>query len=92
MYNITVQLSGIVSSNIYREDDKPLYHRGNGQLIGITVGTIVAYALAEVYYRMRNKYKKGVWEKMSLSSKEKARYLEHNRQLGNKRLDFFFDH
>ncbi|KAH6656218.1 major facilitator superfamily domain-containing protein [Truncatella angustata] len=90
MYNITVQLSGIASSNIYREDDKPVYHRGNGQLIGITVGTIVAYALAEVYYVMRNKHKRNTWDKMS--SEEKARYLEQNGHLGNKRLDFFFDH
>ncbi|KAK6071420.1 major facilitator superfamily transporter [Seiridium cupressi] len=90
MYNITVQLSGIASSNIYREDDKPVYRRGNGQLIGITLGTIVAYALAEVYYVLRNKYKRNAWNKMD--SEEKARYLEQNSHLGNKRLDFFFDH
>ncbi|KAM0815496.1 putative Major facilitator superfamily domain-containing protein [Seiridium cardinale] len=90
MYNITVQLSGIASSNIYREDDKPVYRRGNGQLIGITLGTIVAYALAEVYYVLRNKYKRNAWNKMD--SEEKARYLEQNLHLGNKRLDFFFDH
>ncbi|KAK9779004.1 putative Major facilitator superfamily domain-containing protein [Seiridium cardinale] len=90
MYNITVQLSGIASSNIYREDDKPVYRRGNGQLIGITLGTIVAYALAEVYYILRNKYKRNAWNKMD--SEEKARYLEQNLHLGNKRLDFFFDH
>ncbi|KAK9424517.1 putative Major facilitator superfamily domain-containing protein [Seiridium unicorne] len=90
MYNITVQLSGIASSNIYREDDKPVYRRGNGQLIGITLGTIMAYALAEVYYVLRNKYKRNAWNKMD--SEEKARYLEQNSHLGNKRLDFFFDH
>ncbi|KAI0143296.1 major facilitator superfamily domain-containing protein [Pestalotiopsis sp. NC0098] len=89
-YNIAVQLSGIASSNIYREDDKPAYRRGNGQLIAITVGTIVAYGLAEAYYVMRNRHKKKAWE--SMTSQDKAIYLENNGHLGNKRLDFLFDH
>jgi hypothetical protein len=89
MYNITIQLSGIASSNIYRSDDSPSYRRGNGQLIAITLGTIAAYAFAKVYYSLRNKQKKSVWDKMS--SQEKARYLENNSHLGNKRLDFYFD-
>jgi hypothetical protein len=89
LYNITIQLSGIASSNIYREDDKPLYKRGNGQLIAICVATIAAYALAKVYYVLRNKYKRNLWNKMSVD--EKTRYLEENEHLGNKRLDFYFD-
>ncbi|KAK7425970.1 hypothetical protein QQZ08_007552 [Neonectria magnoliae] len=89
LYNITIQLSGIASSNIYREDDKPHYHRGNKNLIGITVGTIAAYAFAKVYYAFRNKYKRDRWNKMT--SEEKAYYLQHSHDQGNKRLDFFFD-
>lgn len=89
LYNITIQLSGIASSNIYREDDKPLYKRGNGQLIAICVATIVAYALAKVYYILRNKYKRDRWNKMTAG--EKAGYLRDNEHLGNKRLDFYFD-
>ncbi|KAK7408891.1 hypothetical protein QQX98_008952 [Neonectria punicea] len=89
LYNITIQLSGIASSNIYREDDKPHYHRGNKNLIGITVGTIAAYAFAKVYYTFRNKYKRDRWNKMT--SEEKAYYLQHSHHQGNKRLDFFFD-
>lgn len=90
LYNITIQLSGIASSNIYRDDDKPVYRRGNGQLIAICVGTIAAYALADVYYRLRNKQKRKGWE--MLTTEEKATYLERNSHLGNKRLDFVFDH
>ncbi|KAJ5408298.1 Major facilitator superfamily domain general substrate transporter [Penicillium cosmopolitanum] len=90
LYNITIQLSGIASSNIYREDDKPLYRRGNSQLIAINVATIVAYALANTYYSRRNQWKKGQWEKMN--SEEKAIYLETTTDQGNKRLDFVFDH
>ncbi|KAJ9145139.1 MFS general substrate transporter [Pleurostoma richardsiae] len=89
LYNITIQLSGIASSNIYREDDKPLYHRGNSQLIAINVATIAAYVLAKAYYAWRNKQKRTLWDAMS--NDEKARYLEEHENLGNKRLDFRFD-
>lgn len=90
LYNITIQLSGIASSNIYRADDKPLYRRGNKQLIAINVATVVMYALAKAYYVRRNQWKKTRWEK--LSPEEKAAYLETTTDQGNKRLDFLFDH
>lgn len=90
LYNITIQLSGIASSNIYRSDDKPLYRRGNKQLIAINIATIVLYALAKAYYVHRNQWKKARWEK--LNPEEKATYLETTTDQGNKRLDFMFDH
>lgn len=90
LYNITIQLSGIASSNIYRQDDKPLYRRGNKQLIAINIATIVMYALAKAYYLRRNQWKKDRWEK--LSPEAKAAYLETTTDQGNKRLDFLFDH
>lgn len=89
LYNITIQLSGIASSNIYRSDDKPLYRRGNKQLIAINVATIVVYALAKAYYVARNRWKKTQWGNMS--PEERASYLETTTDLGNKRLDFQFD-
>ncbi|GFF93109.1 uncharacterized transporter YIL166C [Aspergillus udagawae] len=89
LYNITIQLSGIASSNIYREDDKPYYRRGNSQLIAINVATVVAYALAKAYYVARNQWKRQRWEAMSES--QKAEYLETTTDEGNKRLDFLFD-
>ncbi|CAI7622986.1 unnamed protein product [Penicillium glandicola] len=89
LYNVTIQLSGIASSNIYRSDDKPLYRRGNSQLIAINVATMVAYALAKLYYVRRNQWKKAQWDK--LTSEEKATYLNTTTDQGNKRLDFLFD-
>jgi hypothetical protein len=90
LYNITIQLSGIASSNIYRQDDKPLYRRGNKQLIAINIATVVLYALAKAYYVRRNQWKKARWEAMS--PEERAAYLETTSDQGNKRLDFQFDH
>lgn len=90
LYNITIQFSGIASSNIYRADDKPLYRRGNKQLIAINIATVVLYALAKAYYVRRNQWKKARWEK--LSPEERATYLETTTDKGNKRLDFLFDH
>ncbi|GAB7356756.1 hypothetical protein MBLNU459_g7656t1 [Dothideomycetes sp. NU459] len=91
VFNMMIQLSGIASSNIYRSDDKPLYHRGNSQLIAICVATMAAYALAKVYYTVRNKQKREKWE--SMSKEEQARYLEEptTYNAGNKRLDFLFE-
>ncbi|KAL1640452.1 hypothetical protein SLS58_006950 [Diplodia intermedia] len=89
LYNITVQLSGIASSNIYRADDKPLYRRGNGDLIGITIGTIAAYAFAKAYYLWRNKTKRAKWEAMT--KEQQQHYLATTADQGNKRLDFMFE-
>lgn len=91
VFNIMIQLSGIASSNIYRTDDKPLYRRGNSQLIAICVGTTVAYGLAKVYYTERNRWKKTKWE--SMTKEEQAQYLNDatKSDAGNKRLDFLFD-
>lgn len=88
LYNIMIQLSGIASSNIYREDDKPLYHRGNKQLIAINVACIAANALAKVYYEYRNKTNRAKWTAMS--KEEQQHYLDTTEDKGNKRLDFVF--
>ncbi|KAJ5088904.1 MFS general substrate transporter [Penicillium angulare] len=89
LFNITIQLSGIASSNIYRADDSPLYRRGNSQLIAINVATIIVYALTKVYYTARNRWKKERWN--SMNTEEKANYLGTTTDQGNKRLDFIFE-
>jgi hypothetical protein len=89
MYNITIQLSGIASSNIYRTDDKPLYRRGDKQLIAINVGTIALYVFTKFYYVFRNKPETSKWN--SMTKAEQAWYLQNNSETGNKRLDFLFD-
>jgi hypothetical protein len=90
LYNMSVQASSIVASNVYLDDDKPLYRRGNKVLIGITVYTIVLIGAIKLYYIWRNRRKEGIWNKMS--EDERRRYLETTTDEGNKRLDFRFAH
>ncbi|KAJ9162227.1 MFS general substrate transporter [Coniochaeta hoffmannii] len=89
-YNMFVQASGIISSNIYRKDDAPLYRRGNRQLLAINCMNIVLYILVKVYYVGRNKQRDRKWE--SMSEEERLEYLATTEDQGNKRLDFRFQH
>ncbi|KAI0880468.1 MFS general substrate transporter [Annulohypoxylon maeteangense] len=89
-YNMFCQAGGIISSNIYRADDAPLYRRGNRQLLGILIMNIVLYCLTKVYYVLRNRYRDKRWNAMT--DDEKLQYLSTTTDEGNKRLDFRFQH
>ncbi|KAF2872838.1 major facilitator superfamily domain-containing protein [Massariosphaeria phaeospora] len=90
LYNMAVQLQAIIYSNIYLEDDKPLYRRGNRVLIGVAVLNIFLYILAKVYYTWRNNQRDKVWN--SLTVDEKLQYMDTTTDEGSKRLDFRFAH
>ena len=50
LYNMAVQMSNIIGSNIYRTPDKPLYRRGNKILLGIVAWNIVLFLGTKVFY------------------------------------------
>ncbi|KAI2780470.1 MFS general substrate transporter [Daldinia loculata] len=87
-YNICVQLQAIMSANIYRDDDKPLYRRGNRVLIGINCLNIVIYIAVKIYYIFENKRRDRMWNAMSPD--EQNEYRENTKDEGSKRLDFRF--
>ncbi|CAK7894651.1 hypothetical protein CAAN1_02S04632 [[Candida] anglica] len=88
--NMFSQSSNIISANLYRQDDAPMYHRGNEQLIGIAFGALAACILAKVYYIQRNKYKDRKWKAMT--TEEQEEYIRTTNDIGNKRLEFRFVH
>ncbi|KAL2871157.1 putative MFS transporter [Aspergillus lucknowensis] len=88
LYNMMVQVQAIIASNIYRDDDKPLYRRGNRVLIGINCLNVVLYVFAKSYYTWRNKKRDEIWDRMTPDEKEE--YLNTTTDQGNKRLDFRF--
>lgn len=85
-----VQASNIISSNIYRDDDKPMYRRGNKILLGILAWNFCFIIAIKFYYMWRNKTRDEKWNAMTQT--EKDHYLATTTDKGNKRLDFRFAH
>jgi len=85
-----VQLSNIVSQNVYRADDAPYYRRGNKVLIAAAAMNIVLYALAKAFYVWKNNKRAKIWD--SWTEEQKNEYLSTTKDKGNKRLDFRFAH
>jgi sugar phosphate permease len=90
LVNIFSQLANVASANIYRDDDAPLYHRGNEQLIYIAFAQLVQITLTIFYYRWRNARREKVWAAMS--PEERQDYVLNTKDSGNKRLDFRFSY
>lgn len=88
VYNMCVQMSGIVAANMYRDDDSPLYRRANRQLSIMCGACIVLYMIAKLYYNCRNKQKAKVWD--ALTPEQSKHYLETTLDEGSKRKDFQF--
>ncbi|KAI0126961.1 major facilitator superfamily domain-containing protein [Xylariales sp. AK1849] len=90
LYNMNVQIGSVIANFIYLDDDKPLYKRGNGALIGIDVLAILLFVLTKVYYMWRNKQRDTVWN--ALTDDERKDYIKNTTLQGSRRLDFRFAH
>ncbi|KAG2112311.1 allantoate permease [Suillus discolor] len=91
LYNMFVQVSGIVSAQIYVASDAPRYQRGNRTLIIICcVNICILYPATKAYYIWRNRQRAKIWDAMT--TEERAHYLSTTKDVGNRRLDFRFAH
>ena len=87
---MSVQLGNIIGNFIYRDDDKPMYRRGNGALVAINVVAIVLFFATKAYYMWRNKQRETIWNAMT--EEERRAYKKDTRLQGSRRLDFRFAH
>ncbi|KZL84301.1 major facilitator superfamily transporter [Colletotrichum incanum] len=90
LYNMMVQLARVIYSNIYREDDRPEYRRGNRVLIGICCMNICVYLIAKLFYMWCNKKREKEWNAMT--EEERVHYLETTKDEGSNRKDIRFKH
>ncbi|RSL44521.1 hypothetical protein CEP53_011201 [Fusarium sp. AF-6] len=90
LYNMFVQTGNIAASNIFREDDKPLYRRGNRVILGITCGNIVLFYLVKAFYIWRNKVRDRRWN--ALTKEQQEDYIRNTTDEGQQRMDFRFAH
>ncbi|KAF9875932.1 allantoate permease [Colletotrichum karsti] len=90
LYNMFVQAGNIAASNIYRDDDQPLYRRGNKVLLGICCFNIVLFYFVKAFYIWRNKVRDRRWNAMTKQQQEE--YTLTTTDEGQQRLDFRFAH
>ncbi|KAK4615774.1 hypothetical protein CLAFUW4_10573 [Fulvia fulva] len=90
LYNMSVQLSNIISSQIYRENDKPLYRTGNKVLLAVLAYNVIVFIATKLFYVHTNRKRDEIWSAMN--TEEKEEYLRTTRDQVHKRLDFRFAH
>ncbi|KAI2465907.1 MFS general substrate transporter [Annulohypoxylon bovei var. microspora] len=90
LYNMFVQSGNIIATNVYRDDDQPLYRRGNKILLGITVFNVFLFYFVKVFYIWRNRVRDRRWDAMS--PEEQENYVLTTKDEGMRRLDFRFVH
>ncbi|KAI1097630.1 MFS general substrate transporter [Jackrogersella minutella] len=84
IYNMWVQVSGMIGANIYQSSDSPRYFKANKGLLVICVWMcIVQYPATYYYYRWRNNSKAKIWDIMT--PEEQDYYRKNTTDEGNKR-------
>ncbi|CAI6035578.1 unnamed protein product [Clonostachys chloroleuca] len=89
LYNMWVQVSGMIGANIYQSSDSPRYYKANKGLLVICIYLcFIQYPGTYFYYRWRNNQKAKKWDAMTPD--EQHEYRTTTTDVGNKRLDFRF--
>ncbi|KAJ3113621.1 hypothetical protein HDU96_003152 [Phlyctochytrium bullatum] len=88
LYIMSVNISSLVGSQIFRADDAPLFKRGFIIVNSCMAFVVTLYFSLFFVYRALNKSRKRVWE--SLTAEQQAHYLATTKDRGNRRLDFKF--
>ncbi|WYZ37681.1 hypothetical protein EsH8_II_001187 [Colletotrichum jinshuiense] len=89
LYNMWVQVSGMIGANIYQPSDSPRYFKANKGLLVICIWMcVVQYPFTYFYYRWRNNSKAKKWDAMT--PEQQHEYRTNTTDVGNKRLDFRF--
>ncbi|PLB44520.1 MFS transporter [Aspergillus steynii IBT 23096] len=90
-YNVIVQVGSIISSQIYRDYDKPYYYTGNKVLISICCLSLAVFVTQREFLRYLNRQKDRKWKAMSAEERIIYQSDQTEREKdGNKRLDFRF--
>ncbi|PWY77523.1 MFS general substrate transporter [Aspergillus heteromorphus CBS 117.55] len=90
MYNMAVQLSAIIASNVYQDWDAPRYVVGNRVLLALISTNIVLYLATKAYYMLRNRQRDCKWNAMT--EDQRVDYVATTKDEGNRRMDFRFAH
>lgn len=88
LYNMSVQAANVFATQIYRNDDKPYYYKGNKILLAILAWNILVIVGGKAYYVLQNKRRDRIWN--SMSRDQRINYLATTQDTGSKRLDFRF--
>jgi hypothetical protein len=88
LYNMSVQASNVISSQIYQKNDSPFYYLGNKVLLGLVAYNIVLFIGSKFYYEWVNNKRDRAWN--ALTRDQRVHYLATTTDKGNKRLDFRF--
>jgi hypothetical protein len=62
---VFVQLGSILSANIYKPKDAPLYRKGNRNLFAINILVLALFVFAKLYYVTKNKIRDRKWNALS---------------------------
>lgn len=89
LYNISVQITSIIGSQVYRPSDKH-YKKANAALLGVCTFNFLLYAGTKFFYMGINKRRDRIWGRMTTA--QKAEYIKTTKDEGNERLDFRFVH